>query len=119
MVAVRVVQVAVHQVIHVVAVRHRFVTAASAVNVLLVVSGASMLGRAGGRVLAVHIQRVLIAMIAVRVVQMAVVQVIDVPGMLDGRVAAISAVLVRVPFVLFAVIHQRLSFGKKMRIFLP
>ena len=111
-VAVRMVQVAGHQVVHMVAVRHGFVTATGAVDVLPIVTGAGVLRRASGRVLAVHFQGVLVAMVAVRVVQVAVVQVIDVPGMLDGRVAAISAVLVRVPFVLFAVVHDLHSFEK-------
>ena len=84
-------QVAVHQVVGVVAMRHRFVAAAGAVPVSLLVSAAAVARGAGGRVLLRDRQLVLLDDLASYVVQVAVVQVIDVPLVLrpgsrpDGR----------------------------------
>jgi hypothetical protein len=91
-----VVQVAVHQVIGVVAVRHSFVAAARAVLVRLGVSAAVVAGSAIRRVSCVDRQSVLLHPAAGVVVQVAVVEVIDVPFVLDAGVPAAGAVLVRV-----------------------
>ena len=108
MVAVRVVQVAIDKVIDVVAMRHRFVAAAGAVDVSGFVAAAGavdvsgfvaaavVVGRAGVRVGGADGDAVFIDVVAMRVVQVAVVQVIDVAVVFDGGVAAASAVLVRV-----------------------
>jgi len=77
-VAVRVVQVALHQVIDVIAVRDRRVAAIRAVLVALVVVAAIVLGSAAGRVRRVDRQGVVFNFAAGLVVQVAVVQVIDV-----------------------------------------
>ena len=91
-VAVRMMQVAVHEIIDVIAVRDRFVAATGAVDMRGVVAGA-------GRGVAVGIRGadfddVLIDMPRVRMMQMPVVQVIDVPVVLHRSVAAVGAVLV-------------------------
>ena len=98
-VAVGVVQVAIDQVIDVVAVRHRFVAAAGAVAVALGVLAAVVAGRAGRGVGAPDRQGVLLDRAAVLVVQVAVVQVVGVAVVLDGRVAAVRPVLMGVAFV--------------------
>ena len=95
-VAVRVVQVAIDEVVNVVAMRHRFMTAAGAVNVPGFVAAAVVVGRAGVRVGGADGDAVFIDVVAVRVVQVAVVQVVNVAVVLDGGVAAARAVLVRV-----------------------
>ena len=95
-VAVRVVQVAIDEVIDVVAMWHRFVAAAGAVDVSGFVAAAVVVGRAGVRVGGADGDAVFIDVVAMRVVQVAVVQVIDVAVVLDGGVAAARAVLVRV-----------------------
>ena len=94
--AVRVMQVAVDQEIGVVVVRHSHVAAGRTVLVGLVVAAATVLRGALGRVDRVDGQLVLLDVLAVDVMQMAVVQIIDVAIVLDGRVAAVGAVLVRV-----------------------
>src|SRR5207237_38805 len=93
MAAMRVVQMAVHQVIGVIAVRHSFVAAAGAMLVGLVMAAAVMLGSALARVLLADRQLVLFHIFPLDVVQVAVVQVIDVVVMLDGGVAAAGAML--------------------------
>jgi hypothetical protein len=98
-VAVRMVQVATHEVIDVVAVRHRFMAAVGPVTMCLLVSGAVMAGGAAGRIGTGDRQPVFLDVAAVLVVQMAVVQVIGVAVVVDGRVAAVRPVLMVVAFV--------------------
>jgi hypothetical protein len=93
-IAVRMVQMAVHEVVDVVAVRHRFVAAAGAMDVTLRMAAAVVLGRTVGRVLLGHIDGVLLHLASFRVVQVAVVQIIDVVAVLDRGVAAAFAVVV-------------------------
>jgi hypothetical protein len=91
---VRVVKVAVHQVIDVVAVRDRLVTAARPVLVSLDMSAAVVAGRAGHRVSGIDRELVLLDDAPAHVVQVPVVEVIDVTFVLDSRVPAAGAVLV-------------------------
>jgi hypothetical protein len=108
-VTVRVMQVAVHQVIDVIAVRHRLMAAAGAMLMRRVVGAAGVLRRAGAGVGAADFQLVVLDTGLAVVVQVAVVQVIDVVAVLDRRVAAIRAVLV----VVFLVVggHVSVSFA--------
>jgi len=101
MIAMGVVQVAVDQVVDMVAMGHRFVAAAVAVNMAGLVAGAVMLWGAGVGVGLVYRQRVFVYMPVVGVMQVAVVQVIHVIIMLDGSVAAVRAVLMIVVFVVW------------------
>jgi hypothetical protein len=77
---------------------HGLVAAARTVAVARVVAVAEA-GRAPGGVLLVHCDTVLIDVIAVWVVQAAVVQVVGVAVMPDGSVAAAGSVLVVVAVV--------------------
>lgn len=102
MVAVLMMQTAVYQVIHVVAVWHGFVSAACAVAVF----AASM-----HRVAAIwvsiigYVQAVLVIMLGVGVVQMPVVQIIHMVAVLDGGVSAVCAVNVGVVCVCLTIGH--------------
>jgi exodeoxyribonuclease V alpha subunit len=92
--AVRVVQMPVHQVVDVIAVRDRLMAAARTV---LVVTGmaAAVMGRSAlGRVGCGDAQAMLLNPLGAHVVQVAVVQVVDVPVVPDGGMAAIGSVLV-------------------------
>ena len=96
---VRVVEASVDEVIGVLAVRHSLVAAVISVHVL----AAIVLAVAVVRELLVDRERVLIDVIAVGLVQMAVVNEVDVAIVDDRRVAAAGAVdvvviFVRVPF---------------------
>jgi len=93
MIAVRVVQVAVDEVIDVITVRHRFVTATGAVDVSGFVAAAGVLRRADIRVGGGHLKNVIVHMVPVGMVQMAVVQVIHMAVVDNGGVAAAGAML--------------------------
>ena len=99
-VAVGMVQVTAHQVIGVIAVGNRLVPAARPVFVSLLVGAAVVVGRAGARVRVVDRQPVLLDAAGRCVVQMAVVQIIDVPIVTDAGVPAAGSVLVGVPRML-------------------
>ena len=111
---VRVMESPVDEVIGVLAVRHGLVAAVSAVDVLTAV----VLAVADVRELFVNRQRVLIDVIAVRLVEMAIVDEVDVPVVDDRRVTAAGAVDVIMIFV--RVTHQlklsRLCCGRIQRL---
>lgn len=94
MVVMRVVQMPVDQIIHVVAMRHRLVAASGPMLVTFCMPGALMSGGAGGRVVGRHLKSMFVDMIVVHMMQMAIVQVIDVVAVTDGGVAAIGPVAV-------------------------
>jgi hypothetical protein len=81
-VAIRMMQMTLHQVIDVIPVRNRFVTAANSMLMRFVMTTASVLGRADVGVLIADLQFVLINMTCMGVMQMPVVNVIDMPVML-------------------------------------
>ena len=86
--AVRVVQVAFHKVIRMIAMRNRLMPTGGAVCVALVVSVASVRWRACFRVRGTHSKSALINVIAVGAMHVAIVQIIAVISMLDRRVTA-------------------------------
>jgi hypothetical protein len=87
-------QVAIHQIVDVVPMRHRFVSATWAVYVIWRMAATVMVGRTAVRVFCAYLNSVLIDMIAMRMVQMPIMQIVDVVAMPDGRVPAVRAVLV-------------------------
>lgn len=102
---VRVVQVAVDEVVDVIAVRDRFVPAAGPVDVRAVVARALVLRGALDRVGLADGQAVLVDVLAVRMMQMPVVQEVDVTVVLDGGVATVGPVGVIVSFVDLTIGH--------------
>jgi len=104
MVAVRMMQVAVHEVIDMIAVRDRLVAAAEAVDVRGVVARAGRSVTVGIR--GADFDDVLIDMTPMRMMQMPVVQIVDMPVVFDGGVAAAGAVFVVVIGMDFAVAHS-------------
>jgi hypothetical protein len=103
---VRMVQVAVDEIVDVVPVRHRLMSAAGAVLVVGGVPAALMIGSAPGGVRVADFDGVLIDVIRVRAVQMAVAQVINVTGMHDGGMPAVGAVGVVVALVYLVRFHR-------------
>jgi hypothetical protein len=85
---VRVVQVAVDQVIDVVAMRHCLVATAGAVNVVGSMAGAGVARRTYRRIRRIAGDHMLVDVVAMDVVQVAIMQVVDVVIVLDRRVAA-------------------------------
>jgi hypothetical protein len=78
MVAVGVVQVAIDQIVDVIAVGDGFVAAALSMDVSSIMSAALMVGGAAVRVLVSDLNHMLIDVIAVRMMQMRIVQIVDV-----------------------------------------
>jgi hypothetical protein len=98
-VAMGMVQVAVHEIVRVVAMRHRFMAAAGAVTVATLVPTAAMAGRAVARVVAIHLEAMFVDVPVVHVVQMPVVQVVRVAVVQHCGMAALRAMLMGVSFV--------------------
>jgi hypothetical protein len=99
-VAVRMVQVVVDQVVHVIPVRHGLMATIGAVLVALVMAATRMLRRARSRIRSGDRKGVLFDVVTLQVVQVAIVQVIDVAVVQNPGVAAARTVLVRVALVL-------------------
>lgn len=88
-------QVTINQVIDVITVRNRFVTATGTVNVTGIVAGTLVGGSASVRIRVGHFQHVLFDLsVFADMVQMTIVQIVDVVAVLDAGVFAIGAVLV-------------------------
>jgi len=103
MIAVRMVQVAGHQVVHVIPMGNLLMAAGRTVAMGLLMPGTGVLGSAGSRVGRIDRQNVLIHVVAMNVVQVAIVQVIRVVAVLDGDMAATRAMLMAVAFMHLAV----------------
>ena len=93
-IAMRVMQVILDAIVDVVAVRHRVVAAARPMHMARVMPGAAMVGGAAVGIGARYFDHMLVDMPLMRVVQVAVVQIIDVAVMADRLMAAAGAVLV-------------------------
>ena len=109
----RMMQFAINQIIHVVAVRNGGVAAVGTVNVLPVM--AFRLQRAFVRIDVADGYGVFIHVVAVRMMQMPVVEIIHVPVVHDGEMPAVLAVdvgMVRVSFAGMGFVH-RFLFGLK------
>jgi len=88
-----------HQVVHVVSMRHGFMPAVGSMDVIGLVRSAVVVRRAAILVCFICVQFVFVNVISVHVMQMAVVEVIGMAIVLDGRVPTIGAVGVDMPFV--------------------
>jgi hypothetical protein len=93
------VQVTIDEVVDVIPVRHRFVPATGAVDVIGGMAGARVVGRAVGWILVADRERVLVDVVVVDVVEVPVVQKVDVALVLDGGVPTAVAVGVGVVLV--------------------
>jgi hypothetical protein len=96
---VKVVQMTVYKVIYMITMRHCFMPATRSMHMPRCVPGTFMSARAIGRILRAQLERVLVIMPIVRMMQMPVMQIIHMPFMLDRRMAAARAVDVFVIFV--------------------
>lgn len=92
-IAVRMMKVAVDQIVDVITMRYRFVSAARPVDMARIMGATVMVGCTLVRVLCADLKPVLVYMIGMRMMQVPVMEVIDVIAMFDGRVPAVRAVL--------------------------
>lgn len=107
---VRVVQVAVDQVVDMVAMRHGLVAATGAVNMVGSMAAAGVARRTERRIRRIAGDHMLVDVVAVDVVQVAIMQIVDVAIVPDRRVTAAGAVDVRVVGMRGA-FHGRVSGG--------
>ncbi len=107
-----VMQMSVHQVVDMVAVRHGLVTAAWTMLVVPLMATTIVVGRALVRIARVHVDDMLVEMIAVRVVKVTVMEVVHMVAVPYRSVAAVGTVLVRMVMVnlVLVVSHDCLSF---------
>jgi hypothetical protein len=91
-----VVQVATHQVIDVVPMGYGLVPAVRTMNMGLVMTRTVMAWRTFVRVGTVHLDAMIVHVIAVRIMQVAIVKIVNVAIVLDSRMATVRAVLVAV-----------------------
>lgn len=101
-IAVRMVQMIANAIIDMVAVRHPLVTAARAMNMTGFVTAAAMVSGTNIRVRSRHLDHMLIDMPFMRVMQMTVMQIVDMPFVTHGLVSTARSVLVRMFWVLCA-----------------
>ena len=94
--AVRVVQMAIHQVINMVAMRHGFVAAVGTVSVGLPMGSAAVVRRAFLRIRSGDLNLMVVHMIAVSVMQVAIVKIIGVTVVFHGSVPTVCAMHVAV-----------------------
>lgn len=95
-IAMRMVQVPGNMIIDMIAVWHCFMTAARAMGMIRFVAAAAMIRGAAIRIAAGNADHMLVDMAFMRVVKMAVMQVVDVIAVAHGRVPAIGPVLMSV-----------------------
>ena len=100
MVPVGMMQVTVDQIVDVIAVRDGLVATSGTVHVARLMSRAPMLRRAAVGIARRNLDHVLVDVIAVRVMQMPVVEVVRVIAVPNGGVAAVRAMLMRVTCML-------------------
>lgn len=104
-IAVHVVQVSVDEVIDVITVRDREMSAAFAMHMVSVVSVAAVALGAARRVPIAHFEGALDDLAVLEAMQVPVVEVIDVVAMLHAQVATVGTVLVVVIRVVVRVLH--------------
>jgi hypothetical protein len=111
------VQMSIDQVVGMVAMRHRFVSAARAMPMRRIVPAAAVVRRAAVGIRCAHFDDVFVDVIPVRMVEMAVVKVIDVALMADRNMTAARLVDMRMVGVNGVIVRgHSLSFLDSMEI---
>jgi hypothetical protein len=95
MVAMLVMQPSIDEIIHMVAMRDRLMSAARAMDMPRFVPFMSVLRRAAGRVVGGYFNYMLLDIVACLMVQMSIMQIVDVIAMLHPKVTAMSAMMMR------------------------
>jgi len=107
MATVRMMQVPINQVVHMVSMRNGGVPASFSMNVPLVVTAARVRWRAGIRVCFRYLQHAFVNVAFVGVMQMAIVQIVHMVSMLDCRMTASGTMRMRMIFVSSMSVHLR------------
>lgn len=109
------VQMTIHEVVDVIAVGHRLMTATGAMHMVRVVPGALMRGGATVGVGVRYLDHVLVDVILMRMMQVSIMQVIGMTIVFDGRMAAARAMFVIVVGMLLAAHSDLLSRATYLR----
>src|ERR1700755_1833496 len=109
MAAMLMMQPAIDEIIHMVAMRHRLMPAAGAMDMPLFVPFMAVLRRAVVRVLGCHFKEMLLDLVAFLVVQMSIMQIVDMITMLHSEMTAIRAMMMRM-FRMRVGRHEMFSF---------
>ena len=114
--AVRIVQVAVNQVVDMFAMGHHFMPAIRSVRMFLLMTRALVIRRATLRIGFCYINHMFINMVAVKMMQVAIVQIINMVAMQDTGVPEIGVMRMSVIFVLLqdTISHLPYSLNKIM-----
>ena len=115
MIAMRMVQAAIDQIIDVIAMGHRLMAAIRPMHMAGIMALAGLAVVAAVRVLGADLDDMLIDMIAMRVMEVPIVKIIHMVAMADGGMAAILTVLMRVIVVDAAVVAHGSSFISDLR----
>lgn len=94
MITVRMMQVAVDQIVNVITVRYCFVPASWPVDMPRFMAAAVMARRALVRIFRADLEPVFVHMITMRMMQMSIMQIIDMIAVPDGGMATVRAMLV-------------------------
>jgi hypothetical protein len=104
-IAMRMMQVAVNQIIHMVAMLNLLMPASRTVDMASIMPGTDMIRGALGGVRGTDLQHMLVNMRTVDMVQMAIVQIVGMTGVVYGQMSAVWTMLVIVMVMLLAGIH--------------
>ncbi|WP_167397969.1 hypothetical protein [Agrobacterium rosae] len=110
MVAVLVMKAPVDQIVDMVTMRHGFMAAIRAVDTAMIVADMVLDRTAAIGVVTTHFDHMFIDMIAMRMMEVSIMQVVNVVAMLDGHVAAAGAVFMVVVIMMWkiAIAHGEL-----------
>jgi hypothetical protein len=97
--AVGMVQMPFHEIVDVIAMWHGLVSATGTMDMAGLMAGTAVSRRAGIRIRLRHLDHVLVHMVAMRMVQMPIMEVIDMVAVTHGGMAATSAMRVGVTVV--------------------
>ncbi|MCX7184767.1 MAG: hypothetical protein NTW90_05980 [Nitrosospira sp.] len=104
-IAMRMMQVAVNQIIHMIAMRNLLMPASRTVDMASIMTGTDVIRGALGGVRGTDLQYMLVNMRTVDMVQMAIVQIVGMTGVVYGQMSAAWTMLVIVMAMLLAGIH--------------
>jgi len=107
------VQMAGDQIINMVSVRHRLMSAVRAMAMFGLMPFAAMGGGASRRVLRGDTEPMFIDMVAVRMMKMSVMEIIDMTVMEDGQMPTVRSVLMGVMLMDGVVAHRRTPFVRR------
>jgi hypothetical protein len=103
-------KVSIDKIINVITMRHRLMSASRTMHVPGLVTGAAVIRRASSGIFRAHLDHMLVHVILVRMMEMAIMEIVDVVAVTNGRMAAAGAVLMGVILMLWVIASAHLWF---------